>query len=504
MKVKEKVKVAIKFVSFLVVTCLCVGIVNEWLKPGYYYNGPWPTTNTYKDFYELEKESVDVLFFGSSHAVSSLNPQVIYDAHGITSYNLGCEQQSLVITYYWLREALKYQSPKVVVLDTHMLHKYYGGYVYNDMNCSETAVRKAMDSMRFSPLKWEAGKTIERIDPTQSGLSFLLSNIRYHTRWTDMGENDYTGYAMIDHGGVKGFTVLDDVDPDLQYTPFKDLDAESVETEEMVETSKIYLDKIVGLCSDEGIRLVLINIPCNEPIARYRSTKEYADAHDIPFYDFNEEVLYNEIGYDVAEDHWGHPNYKGAEKISLYIGKLMVDTYGVGPREDTSYDKSRKVYEHKLENSNLIKTTDIDHYLGLLDNDKYSIFIFGPIAYGPFLDDNIMSKLYALGFTYDLRNAEDGTHYLAVKDTTGIKEQFTKEDFSCSGPLCDGVSSYSCTIDTTNMLQQHKIYSMVIDGIECGNQNVGLDIVVYDNDHKMIIDKVNVDTTIGALTMTRY
>lgn len=338
---KLRIKIAIKFVVFCAITFLCFNTVNEWLKPEYYYTQAWPTTNTYKDFYKLEKNSVDVLLFGSSHAVSTLNPQVIYDNYGITSYNLGCEQQSLVVTYYWLREALKYQSPKAVVLDTYMLHKYTDSYVYNDMNCREGTLRKAMDSMRLSPLKWEAGKVIEEIDPTQSGLSFSLLNIRYHTRWTSLGEGDYTENSMIDHGGVKGFTVLGGTG-DYIYVPFSDADAMNSEPEEMVETSIVYLDKVVQLCEDEGIQLILVKIPCGEPAGRYRSNKEYADAHNLPYYDFNEVRLYNEIGYNSAENLLSHPNYLGAEKVSNYLGNLLLNEYEIEPRKDASYEKVEK------------------------------------------------------------------------------------------------------------------------------------------------------------------
>ncbi len=51
---------------------------------------------------------------------------------------LGAQQQSLPVSYFWLMEALRYQSPSVVVLDTEPL------------NSSEAAVRLAMDSMRWS------------------------------------------------------------------------------------------------------------------------------------------------------------------------------------------------------------------------------------------------------------------------------------------------------------------------------------------------------------------
>lgn len=65
----------------------------------------------------MQKDTVDVLFLGSSHGVTSFLPQELYNQYGITGYNLGCEQQGMVTSYYWLKEALRYQSPKAVVLD---------------------------------------------------------------------------------------------------------------------------------------------------------------------------------------------------------------------------------------------------------------------------------------------------------------------------------------------------------------------------------------------------
>ena len=361
----ERIKLAIKFISFVLITFLCVGIVNEWLKPKYYYTETWPTTNTYKDFYKLRKNTVDVLFFGSSHAVCSFNPQLIYDNYGITSYNLGCEQQSLLITYYWLKEALKYQSPKAVVLETYTFHKYTDAYVYNNMNCSEGAVRKPMDSMRLSPLKWEAGMAIEKVDPTQIGLSFPLLNIRYHTRWTGLGENDYTESSMIDHGGVKGFTVIGGKNPEAVDAIFKDSECNDVEPEPMVEIADEYLWKIINLCKEKNIQLIMANIPYGEPKQRYKSTKEYAVSHGIPYYDFNEEKLYHEINYSVSENLYGHPNYLGAEKISMYMGNLLVNEYGIQKREDSSYEATRELFQHKVENINLKDTTDIHKYIAI-------------------------------------------------------------------------------------------------------------------------------------------
>lgn len=230
------------------------------------------------------------------------------------------------------------------------------------MNCSEGAVRNAMDSMRFSPPKWEAGKAIEKIDPTQSGLSYLLLNIRYHTRWSNLGENDYTEKTMIEHGGIKGFSVIAGNNPNLSYVSFKDYDINTVDAEQMVETPRKYLDKIVTLCTEKNIQLILTNIPCRESIERYKATKEYADSHGLPYYDFSEEILYNEIDYNASENLIGHPNYLGAEKVSLYVGNLLAYKYGIPSREDKSYDLSRELYEHKIGNISLKTTTDAYQY----------------------------------------------------------------------------------------------------------------------------------------------
>lgn len=488
---KKKIACAVKFVLFLCITVLCVGAVQELLIPKYYYNSSWPTTNTFKNFYKLEKDSVDVLILGSSHAASGINPQIIYDEYGITSYNLGSEQQSLVISYYWLREALKYQSPKLVVLDTYLLHKYKGVYyVSNGMNCNESAVRKAMDCMRWSPLKWEAGKVIESLDPSQSALSFTLPNIRYHTRWYDLSEEDYTQADMLSHGGVKGFTVLGGRKPGLDDVYLKADEAEPAEAEPMVDTMELYLDKITELCNKNGIQLILVSIPCSESVGKYKALKEYAKEHGLFFCDFNEEELYHKIDYHAAEDLLSHPNYIGAEKISSYLGGLFLTEYGVAPRDDASFDVSRKNYIHQVENLILGETDDICDYLDRLNCEDYSIFIYAPNGYDSYINDDTAKQLNKLGFQTELRGTGAGTHFFAVKDGNKITEKLTSDDVSFSGSIRNGTVLYHFCMDSSYVLPENYIFSLKIDGEECVNSASGLHIIVYDNENKNIIDKI--------------
>ncbi|MBP5565342.1 MAG: hypothetical protein J6X45_06450 [Lachnospiraceae bacterium] len=501
---KQRFKTAIKFITFTLIACLLVLAVNEWMRPKFYFDGIWSPTNTYQDFYKLDKNTVDVLLLGSSHAITAFNPQVIYDNYGITSYNLSSEQQSILISYYWLEEALKYQSPKVVVLDAFTLHKYTEVYVYNDLNCSEGAIRKAMDNMRFSPLKIKAAKEIAEIDPTQDALSFFLLNIRYHSRWTGLFESDYYDKAKVNHGGIKGYNIIGGLDPGAADVTLDVSDLSDVEPEPMIEIADEYLGRIVDLCKENNIQLILTNTPYLESIERYKSVAEYANSHDIPYYDFNEENLYNEIGYSASENLLYHPNYTGAEKLSDYMGKIFAKEYGITPRIDDSFAKSKENYEHKVQNLKLKETADIYEYLDMLNNDDYTVFIFASNDYSDFIDEEMAAKIKSLGFETDLRNVDAGTHYFGVNDKTNMREELTGEDFAITGAFRKGLGRYSCTVDTSLMVPDFHTYSMQIDGVECGNNFPGINIVVYDNEEKTIIEKVNVNSRVEVNSMTRY
>ncbi len=330
----------------------------------------------------------------------------------------------------------------------------------------------------------------------------ILPNIRYHSRWTSLGEEDFTEASMVAHGGIKGFTVMSGNDPNLEYTPFHDGEAENVDPDIMMEPSRTYLAKTIELCQEKGIQVILINIPCAESIGRYRSTKTFAEEYGVPYYDFNEATLYNEIGYDASENLLSHPNYLGAEKISLYIGKMLAEQYGIAPREDSSYNASRQLYEHNLQNIRLQDTTDIYEYLPLLNQERYSIFVFAPTSFSACIDEDLMNMLFAMGFATELREVRDGTHYCALKDASGFVEQLTEEDLQFSGAIRNGLTTYSFQVDTTNMV--HKTYKMMVDGTDCSGLTTGLNFVVYDNEQKQVIDRVNFNTTTEELTATRY
>ena len=70
-------------------------------------------------FYQQEENTVDVLCLGSSHTYTNINPAILWDEYGMAAYDLAGSNQTLWNTYYYMKEALKYQTPQLVVVDVY-------------------------------------------------------------------------------------------------------------------------------------------------------------------------------------------------------------------------------------------------------------------------------------------------------------------------------------------------------------------------------------------------
>ena len=97
-------------------------------------------------FYNLKKNSLDIIFFGSSHSYASFYPDVIEEETNLKSYNFATQQQPIYITYHYMIEALKSQRPKYFVLETLMTS-------IDDEYATEGVNRDALDKMKLSKNK---------------------------------------------------------------------------------------------------------------------------------------------------------------------------------------------------------------------------------------------------------------------------------------------------------------------------------------------------------------
>lgn len=322
---KKLIPVFCKLTSICIVFALIIMLITPVFVPK--FTDTFATTSVIDGFYAMPQDNIDVLFLGSSQIMTAISPMQIYEEYGITGYNLGTEQQNLIASYYLLKEALSYQKPQIVMLDVMFLFPYAQN---TPLNSDEKFVRKSIDYMKWSSNKWEYIKTVCSLDSTHEIRNYLVPFLRYHSRWADLTLEDFTYLFQDKHNPLRGFCISKRVENDDQFTGFTLSD--STAHAELLPTMEEYLYKIIHLCQEQNISLVLIKTPkangsFNE--ACHNTIQDLADSEEISFIDFNEQNAFQAMNFDVTTDYndGTHINYYGACKISDYIGQYLSNNY---------------------------------------------------------------------------------------------------------------------------------------------------------------------------------
>lgn len=485
---KKNLGFAARAVCFFLIFAVCFSFYCRLVTPKFFTDIAWPTTTTYAGFYDLKRDSVDVLFLGSSHGVTTFLPQEIYNRYGITSYNLSCEQQGMVTSYYWLKEALRYQSPKVVVLECYFCFPYM---VDEPLNSEESYTRKAMDFMRWSPVKAEAVRTICEIDDKQDVRSYYFPNVRYHTRWENLDRNDYTYKDMASHSEMKGFAPL--------YFYLGEA-GEGFEPHDMNATDDVaqmqplmqeYLEKINDLCKEKDISLILTITPAvSANIEMCNAVRDYADENGCSFISFNSQEVYRQMDYEIAKDNCddGHPNIWGAVKVSDYMGEVLSGQFGVAGKTEPQWEATREDYDFIMDYCTLDHVGEIEPYLALLNHDQYTVVLASKDEFTGELRESTVEVLRQFGLSADLIG-QDGCNYVAViSGGEVLAEQLSFDRAEYRGALRNGyVPLY---VLSTKDEWGNGLTSIRIGEEEYSKNQSGLNVVVYNNQTGKVVDSV--------------
>ena len=275
------------------------------------------STSTWVEYRALEPDTVDVLFLGTSHVYSAIDPMYIYEHSGITGYAFGGPGLRFDLTYLSLKEALKTQSPKLVLLDMSAVQ--YAGQQ------TEAKCQKIADQLSFSLEKLEYA-----LDPDSEeirALNILFPLFRYHTRWEELGENDFRYAAgTLDETVTRGH-YLNYERVETAYHFYEDAGEEG---RCYIEGRNLeYLERIDRLCKEEGIQLILYKLPAPTwYLEQSEGSAAVAEKFGVPYLELFYHV--DEIGLDPATDYRdlnNHMNQNGAEKVSAYLTRYLQENY---------------------------------------------------------------------------------------------------------------------------------------------------------------------------------
>ncbi len=299
----------------LILTAVCIWFLGRLTEPKY-MSGVLEGAMTAE--YYNEKNPHDVIFIGDCEVYENFSPVTMWRECGITSYIRGTAQQLIWQSYYLLEEAFRYETPKLVVYNVQAMK-------YSEPQ-SEAYNRMALDGMKFSTTKLKAIQA-SRMDDEDT-ISYLIPLLRYHSRWEELGQEDWQYLFHRDPVTVAGYLMRADVKP-MKRLPSVPILKDTAIGDSCWE----YLDKIHALCAEHGATLVLIKSSSIWPHwydEWEEQICEYAEKNHVDYINFL--PLAEEIGIDMETDTYDaglHLNIYGAEKVSAYFAHILADTYGL-------------------------------------------------------------------------------------------------------------------------------------------------------------------------------
>ncbi len=294
-------------------------------------------------FFYMPKDTVDCLFLSHSHVYFTYIPSEIYNETGITSALLATSAQSTQNSYWLLREALKKQSPKVVIMDANAL--------------TSSANKDVIDFR----LHYTSGISMLPDNSLNKILAYKdITN--KNSGWAD-NMSLYDAYGLLEYRGdynreyqlEKMMTLL--FRPEEVYATRANLGfqyndevyaidkiqaSNNVDTymnfEETIEYE--YLCKIKAILDDNNIKLLLVRAPYYEDFddkGLYKQIFDWCKDNDVPLLDYFEH--FDETGIDLTTDFKDpdHLNYYGAVKATDYFINYIKEYNLPDHRGDAKY-----------------------------------------------------------------------------------------------------------------------------------------------------------------------
>ncbi len=320
-----------------------------------------------RKLYKHEKNSIDVLFLGSSHVFLDVNTQTLFDEYGMASYVLSGSVQPFWNSYFYLKEALKTQKPKVVLLeglaaDSDFSHSDHSRIIKNNFGLNNGL------------LKFEA---LLVSSPKNRRDDYFFRYRLYHSRYKELNKSDRRDYYekgrfRDSKGFFSAFGVRKFDRPDTFVT-------ETEETSPMNRKQEKYFKKIVKLCKKENIPLIVFVSPYlldSGNQKKYNFLGKLSEELSVPFINFNHTGWYEKAGLDFSKDFMdtSHLNYSGSIKLSKLLGAYIKKNFDIPDRRgDKNYESwaiNSAILRNMPINANIRNATDIDAFVKNIKENK--------------------------------------------------------------------------------------------------------------------------------------
>ncbi len=373
-KIKKATKIVVKLLVFLVICGIVSNIIGYFVLPAKSY--------TRIQFHELyttygnaeDSKNMDLVFLGTSHAYRTFDTEYFDEKLNMETYNFGTSQQTLEGSYYVLKEILKTNQPKKVVFE--LTYTCFNEKDYNPLKSViiYQYMKPSLDKLKYLMADFPLENIFNALIPAYTFREYLTAD-DIAPKILDKSTDEYKNYdpAITQTQTTEWMEEKGFIYTDMEfYNGWVGKTDPEAWTEQGMDTQKLeYLNKIIHLCKDNGIDLVLVTSPNPRgtllEVGNYNEINEYftniAENNGIDYYNLNlirPEILNlsDSEFYDAT-----HVNGEGAQKVSQVFSDILKD------REEGTLDYNRYFYENFEEaEKNITKITNA--YYDITEDDS--------------------------------------------------------------------------------------------------------------------------------------
>ena len=286
------------------------------------------------EYYREQNKDFDVIFVGDCEVYENFSPIALWEEYGINSYIRGSAQQYIWQSYYLLEDTLRYHKPKVVVFNIQSLQY--------DESQSEAYNRMTLEGMKWSSAK--VGSINASMTEDEHFIEYVFPLLRYHDRWKELTSDDVNYMFKTKPITFNGYYMRTDVKAAGDIP-----EGRPMEDYSFGDKAWEYMDKIRLLCEENEIELVLIKAPSLYPYwyEQYESqVEDYAAKYNLTYINLLEHQDETKVDYNTDTYDGGlHMNLSGAEKLSHFIGPVLLE-HGTPDRRDD--ENLSRIWEEEI------------------------------------------------------------------------------------------------------------------------------------------------------------
>ncbi len=276
------------------------------------------------DWAEYKKEpenSIDVLYVGSSMTFCDIAPATVYEHSGITGYVIAGPEQTIPVSYYYIAEACRTQSPKAIFLElSGMFFTKYENHTASNI--------------AFMPRGLNRLKATFYAAEREDVPGLILPVLDYHSRWNSVTLGEIIDKLMVDVDDTAGYQLQRETEVQGDAT-YRELSTS------YYDYSFEYLKMTADFCRENGIELYLFFSPAMNRVPEELRERLETDMEQLDiagYINFNTEENFAALALDAERD-WVdglHLNVYGAKKVSENIaGRLLALGYTPTDNPDT-------------------------------------------------------------------------------------------------------------------------------------------------------------------------